>query len=144
MAFPGLAEFLADCLLPDWPLSEGPERSAAAVRAARFAREACALAPFPVRLPMRCGGFVLAVWLLLLRPTLWRGGGRYRRAAKLVEVFESILGPCRAVVRLHRSTLFLAYFGDAVVLRALNAPTNEERQAEFRAKRQDLQVAHGG
>lgn len=138
-----LTYLLADCLIPDWPLPEGEARRAAVARAAVFVRTARALAPFYIRLPMQIGCLVLAGWILLLAPGVLRPVDRYHRAARAIEIFEKILPGCRALVRLYRSTAFLAYFGDEAVLPALGAESGTERQKAFRQKRASLMNGGG-
>ncbi len=129
---------VTDCLIPnDWPLPEGEARKAAVARAAAFVRTARSSAPFFISFPMRVGGLVLACWILLLVPSVHKQGNRYQKAAKAIAIFEKILGPCRAIVRLYRSTAFLSYFGDDAVLPAMGAEDGRTRQDNFRAKRRE-------
>lgn len=138
-----LTDLITDCLIPDWPLSEGEERTAAVLRAADFVKYARKAAPFYISFPMQVGGLVLGCWVLLLAPGVVKRGNRYAKAAKAFEIFEKILPPCRAMVRLYRSTAFLAYFGDEAVLPALGADTGTQRQTAFRAIRAALNDGKG-
>ena len=138
-----LTDLITDCLIPDWPLPEGEARTAAVLRAADFVKFARKSAPFYISFPMQVGGLVLGCWVILLAPRALKRGGRYNKAAKAFEIFEKILPPCRAMVRLYRSTAFLAYFGDEAVLPALGAEAGTQRQQKFRAIRAALSDEKG-
>lgn len=134
-----LTYLITDCVIPDWPLPEGEARKAAVARAAAFVASTRSAAPFFIRIPMQLGCLALAGWIVLLAPTVLKPVNRYNKAAKALEIFEKILPPCRAMVRLYRSTAFLAYFGDEAVLPALGAEAGADRQQKFRAIRASLQ-----
>jgi hypothetical protein len=122
--------FLADSLLPSWPIV--PCRSSLLERVIYAARKNRRLSSSLVRLALGVGEaiLVLCAGVALLTRCSQENYNTY-----VITYFEKWLPSGRSIVRVYRSTLLMAYFGDSEILEALGEPSITKRQFIFLEKR---------
>lgn len=127
---------LVACLLPDHPALLPSDRSIVLMAASDFVSDQVTGAPLHIRVGVRALAVLLIVWLAVTGG-LWSPAS-YRRTERAVLLAQRLLPPMAAVVRLYRSMALLAFYEHPVVAAALGFDDVAQRQAEFRARRQQL------
>ena len=119
-----------DALVPPWPVLNPPARAEVSAHCVGFVRAQLALAPFHIRTGFGVLFLVFCVYALL-RPGLDR--------ARALMAFSALPLPMvGGVERLLRAATMLAFFDDPVVVAAIGEMPADERQRQFRARREAL------